>query len=172
METKIVRLENNQTDLNRLVKYLYDADSSFDIPLSKKMDIQINSQKKLNLGRVLAIEENGKIAAIIEYYCNDLEHHRAYTTLYSARKDIQQRGLSKNLIYYMCLDCKKEGMNEVRFSVTDRRVLILHRRMGGIVVSEETINGIWVAEMSCALDVYIKNFLRIIKPDEFIEFQV
>lgn len=169
MEVSIVRLKNNETDLDRLVKYLNEADSTFDVPLSNKVYIPDYAKRKLSIGRVLAIEEDGEIGGILAYYCNDKEHYRAYVTLYCAREELQRRGITKSLLYIAIQDAKKEGMKEVYFDVTDRRVLILHRRMGSVVVEEKEINGMHDVIMKCDLDVYMANILRTAKPGELMD---
>lgn len=164
METEVQRLENNETNQERLVKFLFESSSTFNVPLTDQVsDIPSYVNKLLSLGRVLVILVNNEIAGMIGFYCNDKVNKRIYVSMYCARKDIQRQGLSKNLIYTMCLEGKAEGMQELRLETHDRRVTILHRRMGASILSEEEKNGIITTQMSCDIDTYISNYLRLTK---------
>lgn len=138
MDSVIIKLKNDETDLSRLVRYLEDRDDSFNVPLSSRVDINAYAKKLLACGNVLAIVENDDIMAIIGYYV-DKEKKTIFTSVYSAKKEIQLKGQSKDLAYVMCLRGKEEGLDKILLEVTDRRVMVLHRRMGATLLKEEAI---------------------------------
>lgn len=143
MEKIFIKLNNNEESLSKLINYMQETDTSYDIPLSKRVNITEYAKKILDKAVTLAVIENDKIIAMSNFYCNDIENKICYVTNVSITKKAQDKGYHiDDFAHAVMLIAQKAGMKRFCAEATDRRVAILHRRLGFVEIGREEIDGV------------------------------
>lgn len=136
-------LGNDEDAYQKIVEYLKKTDKDYDIPMSMRVSFEEYAKKIVSKAVTVAVLENDEIIAMANFYCNDTETKTAYMTNISISRLAQEKGYHFNdLIYASLRVAQKAGMKKLSAETTDRRVLILHKRLGAIELKREEINGV------------------------------
>ena len=82
----IIKLSNNETDIQILFDYLKDVDRDFETPLSLKVNLFEFARKTLSNGHAFMARENDKFVALVTLYCNDKVTVKAFLPILSVKE--------------------------------------------------------------------------------------
>lgn len=153
-------MPNNEDTYHKLVKYMQKTDTDYDIPLSKRVNIEEYVKKIVSHAVTIAVIENDEIIAMANFYCNDSITKTCYATNVSITKKAQEKGYHIiDLAYGIMWVAQKAGMKKLCAETTDRRVFVLHRRLGFVEIKRETINGV-IHYYDCIedIDAWLKKY--------------
>lgn len=117
-------------DLQTFIKYLYDVDRDFGIPISEKNKIEIFASKLLTNGNVYVVEENCEIVACVGFYCNDVVNNNAYLPILSTKEIARGKGYARLLIHKMIEVCKNSEMKTIYCDSINPHAVALYRSFG------------------------------------------
>lgn len=126
MKYEVKRLIDSQT----FIKYLYDVDHDFGIPISEKNTIELFACKLLTNGNVYVVEENCEIVSCIGFYCNDVVNNNAYLPILSTKKIARGKGYARLLIHKMIEVCKNNDMKIIYCDSINPRAVALYKSIG------------------------------------------
>ena len=125
-----------------------------------RKDIEEYAKKIVEYAVTVAVMENDKIIAMANFYCNDIVTKICYATNVSITKKAQEKGYHIfDFAYAIMRIAQKAGMKKFCAETTDRRVFILHRRLGFVEIKREEINGI-IHYYDCIedIDAWLKKY--------------
>lgn len=94
----IIKLSNNDTDIQILTDYLEDVDSDFEIPLSSKVNLFEFASKALAYGHVFIAREDDLYVALVTMYCNDKINAKAFLPILSVKESHRGKGIARQLV--------------------------------------------------------------------------
>ena len=123
-------IKNNEK--TGLLKFLRQVDLLFPIPLSHKQNLEILSDKLLNLGVAIGAYYDEKLVGVICGYANDAEHGRAYISVLCVLTEFQGKSIAKNLVEEFIKECKVANMRKICLYThsTNERAIGLYRKIG------------------------------------------
>lgn len=143
MEKIFIKLSNDESTYKKIVEYMKKTDSDYDIPMSMRVNIEEYVKKIVSKAVTVAAIEKDEIIGMANFYCNDMETRTCYMTNISISKRAQEKGYHFNdFVHAALIVAKKAGMKRLCAETTDKRVLILHKRLGAIECKREEINGV------------------------------
>lgn len=143
MDKFFVKLANDESTYKKVVEYMKKTDADYDIPMSMRVNIGDYVKKIVSKAVTIAAMENDEIIGMANFYCNDMETKTCYITNVSISKKAQEKGYHLNdFVHAVLIIAQKVGMKRLRAETTDRRVLILHKRLGAVEFKREEINGV------------------------------
>ena len=160
MEKVFVKLSNNEDTYLKLVEYMKETERDYDIPIRMRVNIEEYAKKIVEYAVTVAVMENDKIIAMANFYCNDIVTKICYATNVSITKKAQEKGYHIfDFAYAIMRIAQKAGMKKFCAETTDRRVFILHRRLGFVEIKREEINGI-IHYYDCIedIDAWLKKY--------------
>jgi ribosomal protein S18 acetylase RimI-like enzyme len=111
---------------------LNEIDAEFQPSLSSRMSIRDYAVKVVDKAAVLSIHDQGKLAAFIAIYCNNLQTRIAFMTMLAVAKVQRKRGLAINLVQTSIRYLK--GINFVKYKLdvykTNQEAIALYQKMG------------------------------------------
>ena len=138
----IKKLCNTNDNQISLANYLRDVDNDFEIPLSKKTDIDAYSIKILRNGVVFVSMENDNINGLLAGYCNDIENGNAIISILSVKKICRGQGISRLLVKSMVEICRQTKMKKILVDSVNPIAVALYRSCDFIIDRVEAYNEI------------------------------
>lgn len=138
----IKKLSNTSDNQNSLANYLHDVDNDFEIPLSKKTDIDAYSIKILGNGVVFVSMENDNINGLLAGYCNDIENGNAIISILSVKKSFRGRGISRLLVNSMIEICQQTKMKKIYVDSVNPIAVAIYKSCNFIIDRVEAHNEI------------------------------
>lgn len=93
---------------NEILKYLYEHDNDFPIPLSHKTNLKQYLNKVICLGKSVICVDRNQIVGLIFYYDNNIQERKAFISLVSVDKNYRCKGIATHLIKEVLFLLKKQ----------------------------------------------------------------
>ncbi len=94
--------------------------------------VELYAEKLARYAKVAVLKENGEEAGICCWYDNDREGRIGYIPLIGIRTEKQGKGYGKELLAFVCGECRSSGMEKVRLEVDaeNGRAIAFYERNG------------------------------------------
>lgn len=126
----IVRLNNNEKDVQILVNYLKDVDQDFGTPLSLKANLSNLAQKTLAYGHAYIVQENNNVVALVTFYCNDKVNAKAFLQILSVKEVCRGKGYARELVNLVITESRRHGMQTVCVDSVNPVAIGLYKSVG------------------------------------------
>lgn len=130
--SKIMHLNREQQDEERLLKIVQRLDSCFIPPLSTVVALDNYCQKLTAYAENLLLNFDGQDIGFVCFYANDAQQKTAFITAIAVDPDYAHRGLGMRLLEAAFSQSKALGMKLIRLEVNkhNQAALALYRKAG------------------------------------------
>jgi ribosomal protein S18 acetylase RimI-like enzyme len=148
--SKIVRLNREQQDAERLLKIVQRLDGSFIPPLSTMVALDNYCHKLTVYAENLLLNFNGQDIGFVCFYANDTAQKTAFITAVAVDPQYAQQGLGMRLLEAAFSQSRALGMNQIRLEVNkhNQAALALYRKAGFTITdtsaSSDNVNSLFL----------------------------
>lgn len=126
----IIKLNNNDTDIQKLIDYLKDVDQDFEVPLSSKVSLSEFARKTLSKGHAFMALEDNKFVALVTLYCNDKVSAKAFLSILSVKESHRGKGYARQLVNVVINISRLYGMKTVYVDSVNPIAIALYKSVG------------------------------------------
>lgn len=137
----IVRLNNNEKDVQILVDYLKDVDQDFGTPLSSKANLSELAQKTLAYGHAYIVQENKNVVALVTFYCNDRVNATAFLSILSVKEECRGKGYARKLVNIVITESRNSGMRLICVDSVNPVAISLYKSVGFDTIMIDELHG-------------------------------
>ena len=138
----IIKLSNNETDIQILFDYLKDVDRDFEIPLSSKVNLYEFARKTLANGHAFMARENDKFVALVTLYCNDKVTVKAFLPILSVKECYRGKGYARQLVNIVINMSRLYEMKTVNVDSVNPIAISLYKNVGFKSVEVDEVHGL------------------------------
>lgn len=138
----IIKLSNNETDIQILFDYLKDVDRDFEIPLSSKVNLSEFARKTLANGHAFMAREDDKFVALATLYCNDKVTVKAFLPILSVKECYRGKGYARQLVNIVINLSRLYEMKTVNVDSVNPTAISLYKSVGFKSVEVEEVHGL------------------------------
>lgn len=138
----IIKLSNNETDIQVLFDYLKDVDRDFEIPLSSKVNLSEFARKTLSNGHAFMVREDDKYVALVTLYCNDKVNVKAFLPILSVKECYRGKGYARQLVNIAINISRLYEMKTVNVDSVNPIAISLYKSVGFQSVGVDDVNGL------------------------------
>ena len=121
-----------QPSIDEIEKFLNAVDKEFPVPLSQKTDLHEYAIKLYEHATIFFVEQDGKIAAMVAGYTDNVENNMAYISLLATKKEYRGQGYAKRLVneFLECAKNKNLSATHLYAVETNERAVQLYYKLG------------------------------------------
>ncbi|MBE5750973.1 MAG: GNAT family N-acetyltransferase [Clostridiales bacterium] len=121
-----------QPSIDEIEKFLNAVDKEFPVPLSQKTDLHEYAIKLYEHATIFFVEQDGKIAAMVAGYTDNVENDMAYISLLATREEYRGQGYAKRLVneFLECAKNKNLSATHLYAVETNERAVQLYYKLG------------------------------------------
>ena len=138
----IIKLSNNETDIQILFDYLKDVDRDFETPLSSKVNLSEFARKTLANGHAFMAREDDKFVALATLYCNDKVTVKAFLPILSVKECYRGKGYARQLVNIVINLSRLYEMKTVNVDSVNPTAISLYKSVGFKSVEVEEVHGL------------------------------
>lgn len=138
----IIKLSNNETDIQILFDYLKDVDRDFEIPLSSKVNLYEFARKTLAYGHAFMVREDDKFVALVTLYCNDKVTVKAFLPILSVKECYRGKGYARQLVNIVINMSRLYEMKTVNVDSVNPIAISLYKNVGFKSVEVDEVHGL------------------------------
>lgn len=138
----IIKLSNNEADIQMLIDYLREVDHDFGTPLSSKVNLPEFAQKTLAYGHAFIAQEGGESVALVTLYCNDKVNAKAFLPILSVKDKFRGKGYARQLVNIVLNVSRLYEMHTVNVDSVNPIAIALYKSVGFKTVEVEKSHGI------------------------------
>lgn len=138
----IIKLSNNETDIQILFDYLKDVDRDFETPLSSKVNLSEFARKTLANGHAFMAREDDKFVALVTMYCNDKVTVKAFLPILSVKECYRGKGYARQLVNIVINLSRLYEMKTVNVDSVNPTAISLYKSVGFKSVEVEEVHGL------------------------------
>ena len=138
----IIKLSNNETDIQILFDYLKDVDRDFQTPLSSKVNLYEFARKTLANGHAFMARENDKFVALVTLYCNDKVTVKAFLPILSVKECYRGKGYARQLVNIVINMSRLYEMKTVNVDSVNPIAISLYKNVGFKSVEVDEVHGL------------------------------
>ena len=119
-------------NLENLKDFLQAVDKSFPTPLSQKQDLGKLAEKFIDKATHCYAEEEGRIAALVAGYTENVTNDIAYISVVATLPEKQGRGLASGLVAEFISRARERGLRAVHFYTAQSNLgaIRMYRKLG------------------------------------------
>lgn len=138
----IIKLSNNETDIQILFDYLKDVDRDFEIPLSSMVNLSEFARKTLANGHAFMAREDDKFVALVTLYCNDKVTVKAFIPILSVKECYRGKGYARQLVNIVINLSRLYEMKTVNVDSVNPIAISLYKNVGFKSVEVDEVHGL------------------------------
>ena len=119
-------------NLENLKDFLQAVDKSFPTPLSQKQDLGKLAEKFIDKATLCYAEEEGRIAALVAGYTENVTNDIAYISVVATLPEKQGRGLASGLVAEFISRARERGLRAVHLYTAQSNLgaIRMYRKLG------------------------------------------
>ena len=138
----IIKLSNNETDIQILFDYLKDVDRDFEFPLSSKVNLSEFARKTLANGHAFMAREEDKFVALVTLFWHDKVSVKAFLPILSVTECYRGKGYARQLVNIVINMSRLYEMKTVNVDSVNPIAISLYKNVGFKSVEVDEVHGL------------------------------